>query len=182
MPGRSPHEAVEFFLQSFRDAVGVLEGFSRIVVSQSGGYRKGQLYSWMLNGPEGMELGDVGVLRAAMWFEVVDADPAKHDKPYRVTTRGYNYWLTMPSGQDAWRVHWHPTGNSDVSYPHVHPMPSYGHFLTPRLTFETIVQWCMEMGAPLTCTREEADNFLALVEAPHLLHRTWSDRPDEPHD
>ena len=47
----------------------------------------------------------------------------------------------------------------------------------PRVTLETVIRACMEMGAPLTVDAGEAIKHLALTEAPHMLHRSWSDWP-----
>jgi len=159
----------------------VLDGFAQFLVSpKSGGFRKGEEYGWWLNGPDGMPLKGLGTLHAQMWFEIIDADPEKYEKPLRVTTRGYRYRLADQSGPDRWRAHWHPNGKSDATFPHIHMPPDYGHFMLPRITFENVIQWCVQLGAPLRCTPHEAEERLVLAQANHLLFRSWNTHPDEP--
>lgn len=182
MPGRNAQEAVDAFLEPLREAVSVLDGFAQFLISpKRGGYRKGETYGWTLCGAGGMFLKGLGSLHAQMWFEIVDADPEKYEKPVRVTTRGYRYRLEAIGGGDKWRAHWHPNGKSDATFPHVHMPPDYAHFMLPRVTFENVVQWCVQLGAPLRCTTQEAEARLTLAQAPHLLFRTWNTHPDEPH-
>jgi hypothetical protein len=94
--------------------------------------------------------------------------------PYRVSTRSYHYKLRYPEGSDAWRMHWHPDGNSPVIHAHLHLTPDLKrHLPTERATLEKAISWCAQYGAPLTCSMEEAADRLVLAESPHLLHRTW---------
>lgn len=127
MPGDTPQEAVTAFLEPLRNAVCVLDGCGAITVSRRGGWVKGEIYSWVLNAGQGMKLGDVGTFHASMRFRIIETDPATNDfgKHLRVTTLGYNYKLEQPSG-DAWRMHWHPDGMSDVREPHLHFPPDFG--------------------------------------------------------
>ena len=181
MPGRNPQEAFDAFIAPLKDAVSVLDGHAQFVAPRKGGFRLGQEYSWLLNSPQGMPLRGVGTLHAQMWFKFVKADTSKHEGAIRVTTLGYLYRLEGLDSKDIWRAHWHPQGNSPVSVPHVHIAPHLkSHFITPRITFENVVQWCAELGAPLRCTLEEAVTRLELAQAQHVLFRSWNTRPDEP--
>jgi hypothetical protein len=183
MPGHDPHEAVHDFLEPLKEAVSVLDGFTKLLVmGKQGSYRKGKVYAWSLNGDRGLDLQGVGTFRAEMHFEVVDADPAKYEKPLRVTTRGYRYSLTgVDDGSFRWMMHWHPNGTSPVDYPHLHIRPDLKeHQPTTRLTFEKAIMWCIASGARLCCTTEEAMEILLVTETRHRLHRTWNERPGEP--
>jgi hypothetical protein len=60
MPGRTPAEAIDAFLDPLRDALRVLNGLAKLLISPTGGFRKGVRYSWVLNGADGMDLGAVG--------------------------------------------------------------------------------------------------------------------------
>lgn len=179
MPGRTPAEAVEAFLAPLRDAVNVLDDYSQILVSRRGGYRKGETYSWVLCGPDGMRLSGLGRFYAEMRFEIVDADPQKHDGPIRVSTRAYRYRLRIDGeAEDAWLIHWHPTGNSPYKEPHLHlPNDFRRHLPTGRITFEKVIAWCIEFGARTRGSPQAALDQLALCEAAHLLYRSWSDTP-----
>ncbi|OLR90451.1 hypothetical protein [Actinokineospora bangkokensis] len=172
---------MENFLEPLRDAVAVLDGYTQLFVQPRGPYRKGVRFAWHLNEDRGARLGDVGVFYASMKFEIIDADPARHEAPLRVTTKEYNYCLEGPDGKDLWRFHWHP--DSKVSHergPHMHTPPTYReHWPTPRMTLEKAVLWCVRAGAPLSCTLEEAERTLALTEGQHVLWRGWSNHPEE---
>jgi hypothetical protein len=108
----------------------IKQRFSKLMVlGKQGTYRMGKTYAWSLNGDAGMNLGPVGIFRAEMHFEIIDADPEKYGKPLRVTTRGYRYSLEAKPGRENkpgskhWLMHWHPNGTSDVDYPHLHIAP-----------------------------------------------------------
>lgn len=179
MPGHDPYEAVRDFMKPLEETVAVLDGFTKLFLS-SRSFRKGKLYAWSLNGVDGMRLRDVGLFKAEMHFEIIDADPAKYEKPLRVTTRGYRYSLRGEDENLRWMMHWHPNGTSDVDYPHLHIQPNLKqHQPTPRLTFEKAIEWCIAAGAPLCCDLEEALQILLLSETRHRLHRSWSERPGE---
>jgi len=126
-----------------------------------------------------MPLGTAGTFYASMEFRVIETDPSTNEghHPLRCTTDSYHYKLAAAGqGQpDHWRIHWHPSGRSRVSWAHVHRPPDLGqHWPTGRMTLENAVGWCIESGAPLTCDADEAVARLSLNEAPHILHRTWS--------
>lgn len=132
MPGRNPAEAVETFIQPLRRAVNVLDGYSKIVVSQRGGYAKGGEYSWVLCPINGMTLKGLGTFEAEMKFKVIDADVQKYEAPVRITTLAYRYKLTDNDGDTLWMFHWHPTGNSPYTEPHTHQPPDLGRHLPNR--------------------------------------------------
>jgi hypothetical protein len=181
MPGRNAQEAFEKFIEPLADAINVLSDYSKILVSKRGGYRKDETYTWALCGPRGMALSGVGTFQAEMRFEIVDADPVRHDAPFRVSTRGYRYKLRATGkSEDEWLIHWHPKGDSAYKEPHVHIPPDLArHLPTGRITFEKVIAWCIEYGAPTSGTKQEALDALTVIEAPHLLHRSWSDSPRE---
>jgi len=78
-------------------------------------------------------------------------------------------------------MHWHPDGPSDIWEPHLHiPLDLKMHYPCDRMTFETAIRWCIQAGAPLTCTLQEAENELIEIEAPHTLYRSWRSRHDRP--
>lgn len=177
MPGRTPAEAVDAFLDPLRDALRVLDGVAKLMISPKGGFRKGVRYSWVLNGADGMDLGAVGRFIASMEFEIIDADPPKNEfgHPFRVTTHSYHYKLRGGDGSDQWRMHWHPEGHSRITTPHLHLPPNLKlHWPTGRLTLENAVGWCVESGAAVTSdSAMQAHEQLALIEAPHRLYRSW---------
>ncbi|MCW2675188.1 MAG: hypothetical protein JWR70_228 [Modestobacter sp.] len=55
------------------------------------------------------------------------------------------------------------------------PVTSKTHLVTGRMTFENAVRWAVEFGAvPM---HDNWEDRLALAEAPHILHRSWSGDP-----
>lgn len=178
MPGRTPAQAVEAFLEPLRDALRVLGGVAKILVSPKGGFRKGERYSWILNGASGMDLGVAGRFIAEMEFEIIDTDSTKNEfgHPFRVTTRSYHYKLRGRDGVDQWRMHWHPEGRSRITTPHLHRPPDLKqHWPTGRLTLENAIGWCVESGASVTCdSTQQAQERPTLIEAPHRLYRSWT--------
>ena len=184
MPGRTPQEAVQAFLRPFTEGLKLLEGHARITVTPRSPYRKGVVYRWSLNDERGLELSNTGTFYASMNFEVIDSVPAEHDEEhqglYRCTTRGYNYKLSTPRGADLWRMHWHPVGTSPEKGPHLHLPPDLTrHLPTGRFTFEHALTWLAEYDAPLRVAPDEMKRRLAELEAPHILHRTWTSNPGE---
>ena len=106
-----------------------------------------------------MDLRGMGRLRATMQFQVVECDPATNEErqPFRVTTLGYNYKISNAEDGDLIRFHWHPRGAGSNPHPHVHALPNLEtHVYMPRVTLETVIRACMEMGAPLTVDAGEA--------------------------
>lgn len=167
----------------FQRGLKVLDGFAKLAIGgKKGSYRKGQAYNWSINGGDGMRLGQAGKFYASMQFEVVDSNPTEHDDEhqgsFRCSTRGYNYKLSTPRGHDLWRLHWHPAGRSPEKGPHMHLPPDLDrHLPVGRITFEQALKWLIEYDAPLRVDREHALAELSEIEAAHLLHRSWTDKP-----
>lgn len=154
----------------------MLDAVTKISVAPKGGIRTGVRYAWVLNGADGAALGEAGTFFAGMEFEVVGCDPTTNEygHPFRVSTRSYHYKLRSSQGTDAWRMHWHPGGNSPITFAHLHLPPDLKrHLPSERMTFEKAIAWCAQFGAPLTCSTEEANDRLVLAESAHRLHRTW---------
>lgn len=43
--------------------------------------------------------GPLGVFKASMYYEIVAADPKRHEGKWRVSTRSYAYELVAPDGR-----------------------------------------------------------------------------------
>lgn len=160
-----------------------LAGHGQIAVVRRGQYVKGRIYSWELNGGRGMSWPAVGTFVANMNFEIVDADPDRHDPregALRVSTRSYHYHFLEPGTRRAkWRMHWHPTGCSSFTDPHLHRPPDIKvHWPTPRMSFETAIRWCEVEGVPLACDRSQFEDRLTEAESGFRLFRSWQDVTD----
>jgi hypothetical protein len=73
-----------------------------------------------------------------------------------------------------------PAGKSHATFPHLHlyTVRPDGHFVTPRQTLESAVQWCIEMGAEPQ--NPQWRTVLAEPEGIHQLYRSWSEDPPPP--
>lgn len=185
MPGSTPRAAVQAFLEPFKEGLRLFDITAVIAVTEPVRADPDKIYTWVVNRGGGTVLTDVGTFFASMKFQIVHSDPNQHDQEhqgvYRCSTRAYNYKLTLRSGTDLWRIHWHPGGVSTESGPHVHPGTNLKlHLPTPRLTFENALAWLIQFGAPLRTSADEARIRLAELEASHLLYRSWSVAPNEP--
>jgi hypothetical protein len=179
VPGASPYQAVEAFLAPLERAVACL-GTGKIVVSPGGRATTGKTHLWNLNGGDGLVLrGDAAGCRflASMHYRVVPTDPEKYEVEqgrWRVTTLAYLYEFRTPDNAKLWAMHWHPAGRSHATFPHLHlySVRPDGHFVTPRQTLESAVQWCIEMGA--APQNPQRRTVLAESEGIHQLYRSWS--------
>lgn len=185
MPGASPYHGVEAFVAPIKRALSCLDT-GKVVVSPGGRADTSKTHSWSLNAGDGMaSRGDAAGSRflAAMHYRIIPADSEVHDVGqgrWRVTTSAYLYEFRTPDNRKLWAMHSHPAGTSHATFPH---LPLYtvrrdGHFVTPRQTLESVVQWCIEMGAepqnPQCCT------VLAESEGIQRLYRSWSEESPSP--
>ena len=103
--------------------------------------------------PHGITLsGDPAVLRGRHglgltvfhYYRLVVSESA-----WRVQTTGYRYALRDASGREVLAYHWHPTGVSPITFPHLHAGPAaevgfapfaQAHLPTRRLAIEEILQ------------------------------------------
>ena len=104
----------------------------------------------------------------------------RRDDQWRVTTLAYRYRLAL-AGIDVFRIHWHPAGNSAISYPHLHANLSPddklassldAHLETDRMSLERSLRWAFELRMP--AARSDWAEVLERTEGPHLEHRSWS--------
>lgn len=202
MPGKSPAEAVEAFLAPLRLALSTVAR-AKITVPRGGlNPPVGAEQVWTLNNGASVTLTAASrpadqpqlprplAFHAAMYWKVI-RDEREDYGPFRVSTTGYSYsMLAGPEQVEVWAMHWHATGVSDETKPHMHfgvpmldnaaPVSKRDHMPTGRMTFEDAIRWLVKCGA-----RPLVDNWtdrLALAEAPHLLFRSWSSDPDVRHD
>ncbi len=178
MPGRTPKEAVDAYIEPLRTAASCLKGFGKIMLAKPV-KNVGDQSTWMLCGEDGMELPKFGSLYATQAFELVETDPQRFDISkgrFRVSTRMYLYKVRTPSYEVRW--HWHPGGNSHEQRPHVHPSFNLeAHLPTARCVFEEIIEGCIRLGAEPACG--DWEEKLLETGGIHKLYRTWVNHPAE---
>lgn len=112
MPGRTPSDAYEAFQKPLKLALSCLCP-AKITTSKGGKNQPGVVHSWSINLSKGISQRGAHFL-AQMHYEIIK-DPREGYGPYRVTTRAYRYKLSAATlNEDIFRMHWHPTGKSDV--------------------------------------------------------------------
>jgi hypothetical protein len=114
-------------------------------------------------------------------------DPKKHVPElgrYRVTTLMYTYELVV-DGSTVWSMHWHPDGQGAEFRPHYHlsggddhPFSVKDHLPSGRHTIEDAVEWCILHGA--VAADDKWETVIAETKGVHVLHRSWSNTPNEP--
>ncbi|NCT90268.1 hypothetical protein GXB85_04775 [Cellulomonas sp. APG4] len=174
MPGRTPPEAFEAFIEPIRRALSCL-GPAKITLSQHG-RQVGDTRAWTLNNGLGLAMRGGWHLDATMHYEII---PTQDTSAWRVTTRAYRYRVACADAELV-RMHWHPSGNSPHTLPHLH-IPALAaathHLPVTRLTFEDAIEWAISLGAPPA--REDWRDVLGETRALHIEHRSWHVSPRE---
>lgn len=183
MPGATPTEAVRAFVEPLQSALGCVAR-GKITVSPNGYDRMGVTHSWSINGGDGAPVGKGLNLFGGMQYRIITEDEEGYG-PFRVTTEGYMYALERDE-RELFALHWHPSGVSNVTGPHLHlgdpiltaesPINSKAHLPTARMTFEQAIRWAIEFGTPPLCA--DWEQRLALAEGAHLIFRSWSQDPN----
>lgn len=181
MPGRTIPEAVRNYLEPLQRSVSCLAGVGKIVTS-SRVVKVGDFGTWILNGPEGMQLPNFGTLHAQQRYEVVETDPehrlANSGENFRVSTREYLYKVQIAAGDHTMMWHWHPVGNSPERRPHIHPsFNQKAHMPSGRMAIEDVIEGCIALGAKES--RDDWQKVLMESGGLHKLHRTWVDEPGD---
>jgi len=180
LPGRSPREAVDDFLEPLKDTLACIAR-AKFTLSRDGRSQRGKTHALILNKDEPVKLkcNPVLMLRVGMHYEIVPNDREGQER-WRISTRAYSYELQSSSGELVWSYHWHPT--SRMRLPHIHlgrtqlkedAVLSYkAHHPTARVSLESIVRACItEYGVqPL---REDWEQVLTLRESQFEAWRRW---------
>jgi hypothetical protein len=180
MPGRTPSEAFEAFMEPIKAVVSCL-GSAKIMPSAGGRSAPAVVHSWALNGSTGMAFSGGWHFEAMMHYELVQGAVSRE---WKVKTHGYRYRLAI-HGSHLWRIHWHPTITSGYDLPHVHlnlglpgevPDDAMGqHHPTGRMTFEDAVEWVFNQD--ISPARADWRDVLNSSRDLHIEHRTWSTHP-----
>lgn len=187
MPGRSPYDAFSAFVDPLTEALKCVATV-KDAVTPGGKTMLGREHGLFLTGNanEGFVKLKASTggrrleFKAQMRYRIIE-DDRKGFGPYRITTRAYDYTIQTQDKSLVIAYHWHPTGLSHVTTPHLHlgvsqlqhdaVLSEKGHYPTGRVTLENVIAVAIENGAqPLHSDWQE---ILHMCEAPHLRYRSW---------
>ncbi len=184
MSGKSPSQAVEAFLAPLQRAVSCVSRIP-LLVGPDGRRILGKPHTLLWNGGKPVSLktknSRIG-LELAMRYEIVHVPDDPERSPYKVRTSGYLYSIQSADGAEVLSYHWHPFGNSAVSWPHLHIgavalapeglITKKAHLPTARISLEQVLGVCIaELGA--IALRDDWQQVLADSEDLFKLRRTW---------
>lgn len=183
MPGRTPYDAVEAFLEPIQDALSCIAR-AKISLSPGGRHTTSHIHALALNESNPVRLrrgaSSAVLLKLGMRYEVVRTEQMQERGAWRVSTRAYMYELQTESGELVWSYHWHP--DSTVTVPHVHightqlaedaVLLYKAHHPTGRISLESVIRICIaEYG--VTPRRDDWEKILEIGEADFENYRTW---------
>lgn len=181
MPGRTPKEAFDAFIEPIQKVVACL-GIAKLTPSPGGRTEPGQVHAWTLNGERGMAFSGGWHFEAQMHYSFVQGAVSGE---WRVQTHGYRYRLAL-QGTHLWRIHWHPSLTSTYHMPHVHlnlaqpgevPHATMDqHHPTGRMSLEDAVEWVFN-NQSIAPARDDWRAVLEETRSQHVRYRTWHDRP-----
>lgn len=183
MPGRTPSEAFQAFIEPIVEVVSCL-GHGKVVPSSGGRSTPNRVHAWALNGATGMAFTGGWHFEAQMHYEIRQR-PVSGE--WHVKTLGYRYRLAL-HGTHLWRIHWHPTVTSGYHLPHVHmnldgaigevrPDTLDQHYPTGRMTLEDAVEWVLNVS--IQPAREDHADVLQRTRDLHVQHRSWHTSPPD---
>lgn len=179
MAGRTPREAVDNFLNPLQQALSCV---TRSILVVSGGY-------YPSAEPHAATIGDGGPVRLTgrnpvflvvrHHYRAIEAPGPRG--PWKVSTAGYLYSLKDSEDHDIISYHWHPTGGSGVTYPHLHLGAgarvghnelANAHIPTGRIALEDVLRLAIrDLG--VTPLRNDWAEVLDSTQAAYEEWRTW---------
>lgn len=180
MPGRTPYEAVEAFLQPLRRTISCIAS-AQLNPSPGGRQKTGKVHALVVNWNEPLELRSDRykyLFSARMKYEIVKTDP---DQPgrWRVSTRAYDYEIQLDSGEVVVRYHWHPdtrpTPHMHVGQKQLSPgavLSQKSHLSTSRVPLEAVIRMCIG-ELHVKYLRDDWALVLDECEERFVKHRSW---------
>jgi len=115
-----------------------------------------------------------------MWYEIIRTDTDRG--PWKVRTAGYMYTVQSEAGDEVFSYHWHPQGESPVTYPHLHMghvkldpdgmLLQKAHLPGGRVSVESIVRLLIQDFGVIPL-REDWESVLDSGEETFTRWRTW---------
>ena len=181
MAGKTPRQAVENFLGPLQQARSCVT--RSVLVASPGGYDH-------IAGLHAVTFGDGGPARLQgntnLWlvvrqhYRIVEAPGP--GGPWKVSTAGYLYSLRDSEDRDVISYHWHPTGRSDVTFPHLHlgagarvghSYLANAHLPVGRIALEDMLRLAIK-DLDVTPLRADWAEVLDSTQAAYEEWRTWA--------
>lgn len=188
MPGKTPGEAVDNFLNPIKTAISVL-GNAHLGSSSNPGLNTPEAAT--INQGDGLRFDSslYGrlTLRSTLNYVAIACDAADPRGPYRCSSRSYIHSLYDDDRKLLMALHWHPLSASEDRGPHCHigptilPQAAELHIPTPRQSVEEFIITIIDTFGAATTVEEEL--WRPLLEDGHAVHaqwREWEHRSDAP--
>lgn len=190
MPERNAHQAVSAFVEPLQGVASCLT-HEQFVLSP-GAYSGVGIHAVRLGTADfvGLRSGrEIYNFMAQIEFDVVENPAAERAaERMRVRTRGYRYHLLTEDFVEIVMWHWHPTGRSRVTAPHMHIGKSQivatgvSHVLqqvpSGRVSFEEVaIHLVTEVRVATLRPRDDALNVMFESAQNFYRHRSWSSLP-----
>lgn len=183
MPGSSPYQAVERFVDTLTLALSCLQPV-KLFVSADGRRTVGEAHAVATSEPLRLRCaaGDL-VLSVRLNYVITDRPDERRDQRYKVSTQRYQHSISdATSSAEIIAWHWHPGGSPTSALPHIHvtgppdgPVVRRGHVPSGRVTVEAVVRYAL---SDLACTadREDWEAVLDKCEGDFRTFATWGSR------
>jgi hypothetical protein len=182
MAGRTPHEAIQHFVEPLQQALSCVTNEVLYYYQGVPGHPADLAMLLLSNAPVRLGRDRRFALKAVQHFRPVEAEGPRG--PWKVRTAAYYYTLeeAAPPHREIFGYHWHPHGRSDVTYPHLHLYAGAGgtnyniannaHFPTGRIALEDVLGFIItHFGVePL---RDDWAAILARTQDAFEQWRTW---------
>ncbi len=186
MAGKTPHEAVQSFLDPLQRALSCV---TREVLSVGGGYHASPVDNpqqkhvlTFHNSPAVLGQDRCFAFRLIQHYRVMEYEGARG--PWKVSIVAYYYTIETsgPTRQEVLGYHWHPQGRSDITYPHMHLYQGAGtlqhnlpkaHLPTGRIAVEDILRLAITHFGVVPL-REDWETILEITQNAFQEWRTWA--------
>jgi hypothetical protein len=178
VPGRTPGEAVQAYIEPLQKTISVVSKGVLIASNR----REIDIKS-VLSLPDPVSLNGRADLFLAFTQQYrIIKDPT--NGPLRVTTDYYKYALETEDAEEIIGYHWHPDGESPIRFAHLHLGPGANlgraelhgkaHFPTGRVAFEDVVELLIDaFGVKPDPDKSQWQGAIAKTKALFAKYKTW---------
>jgi hypothetical protein len=126
LPGRTPREALDDYVEPLRDAIHCVTQF-RLTLEETGRIQSDTAYALNLNkmAPVQLQRESGVLLTVAQVIRIVESENPRGHRPFEVYVLKYFYRLSGEDGREIFGFHWTPDSlePGEVTFPHLHVGP-----------------------------------------------------------